>query len=164
MFLHVSVILFTGWGLQGHTQGGGWGVWPGEGISNPTPGGGGVSQHAMRQTPPADGYYCGRHASYWNASLFDLFIYDVIYLETYKRIFSPSSTPSPPHPPTIITSFHFINGCFILFETFEIWVQSAIKDIVVTEDYLKATHVKSPVETRVAFSFVPCYFTLPRAY
>ena len=32
---------------------------------------GGVSQHALRQTtpPPADGYCCGRYASYWNAFL-----------------------------------------------------------------------------------------------
>ena len=55
------------------------------GVSRPTPGGGvegsglgGVSrptlgglQHALRQTPPppADGYCCGRYASYWNAFL-----------------------------------------------------------------------------------------------
>ena len=39
------------------------------GVSRPTPGG--VSQHAPRQTPhPADGYCCGRYASYWNAFLF----------------------------------------------------------------------------------------------
>ena len=30
--------------------------------------GGGV-QHALRQTPPADGYCCGQYASYWNAFL-----------------------------------------------------------------------------------------------
>ena len=29
-----------------------------------------VSQHALRQTPLADGYCCGRYASYWNAFLF----------------------------------------------------------------------------------------------
>ena len=32
-----------------------------------------VSQHALRQTPPpllADGYCCGRYASYWNAFLY----------------------------------------------------------------------------------------------
>ena len=57
--------------LQAHTHGGGLGVWQGlgspgphpggrvwgvwlEGVSRPTPGGGGVSQHALRQTPPAD--------------------------------------------------------------------------------------------------------------
>ena len=63
--------------------GGGWGVWLE--VSRPTPGGGGgwevrglqthtwgVSQHALRQMPPspADGYCCGRYASYWNAFLF----------------------------------------------------------------------------------------------
>ena len=54
-------------GLQAHTQGGGWGVWS-SGVSKPTPGG--VSQHTLRQTPPkADGYCCGRYASYWNAFL-----------------------------------------------------------------------------------------------
>ena len=58
----------------------------GRGVSGPTPGGGdcrttpggcpspgpgGVSQHALRQTPPqADGYCCGQYASYWNAFLF----------------------------------------------------------------------------------------------
>ena len=42
-------------GLQAHTQGG-------------------VSQHALRQrqTPQADGYCCGRYASYWNAFLLNL--------------------------------------------------------------------------------------------
>ena len=47
------------------------------GVSRPMPGGvwcpgsalRGVSQHALRQTPPADGYYCGQYASYWNAFL-----------------------------------------------------------------------------------------------
>ena len=50
------------------------------GVSRPTPGGspgphpgggGGVSQHALRQTPLADGYCCGRYASYWNTFLFN---------------------------------------------------------------------------------------------
>ena len=66
-------------GLKAHTQGVGWGVWPrGRGSPGPHPGGvsrptlgGGVSQHALRQTPQsADGYCCGRYASYWNAFLF----------------------------------------------------------------------------------------------
>ena len=49
-----------GGGLQAHT----WGV------SRPTPGGG-LSQHALRQTlPPADGHCCGWYASHWNAILF----------------------------------------------------------------------------------------------
>ena len=39
------------------------------GVSRPTPGGS-VSQHALRQTPPADSYCYGRYASYWNAFLF----------------------------------------------------------------------------------------------
>ena len=68
-------------GLQAHTQGGSWGVWP-RGVSRPTPGGlqahtwgglqaqtQGVSQHALRQTFPADGYCWGWYTSYWNAFL-----------------------------------------------------------------------------------------------
>ena len=61
-------------GLQAHT----WGV------SRPTPRGypgphlggskahtwRGVSQHALRQTPPLNGYCCGWYTSYWNAFLF----------------------------------------------------------------------------------------------
>ena len=49
------------------------------GVSRPTPGGvstpkpmGGVSQHALRQTPHTDGYYEGQYASYWNAFSFYL--------------------------------------------------------------------------------------------
>ena len=47
-------------GLQAHTQGG-----PDPGGSRSRPGG--VSQQALRQTPPpqADGYCCGRYTSYW---------------------------------------------------------------------------------------------------
>ena len=33
---------------------------------------GGVSQHALRQTPQANGYCCGRYASYWNVFLLRL--------------------------------------------------------------------------------------------
>ena len=66
-------------GLQAHTWGGGvgrLGICPvglqdhTQGVSRPTPGG--VSQHALRQTPPppkADGYCCGWYVSYWNAFL-----------------------------------------------------------------------------------------------
>ena len=62
-----------GGGVQAHTRVGGCpGPYPG-GVSRPTPGGcpgpGGVSQHALRQTPPTDGYCCGRYASYWNELL-----------------------------------------------------------------------------------------------
>ena len=46
------------------------GLW---GVSRPTPGGG-LSQHALRQTPPAHGYCCGRYAPYWNAFLFSMFL------------------------------------------------------------------------------------------
>ena len=42
----------------------------GAGVSRPTPWDSGVSQHALRQTPPADGYCCGQYASYWNALLY----------------------------------------------------------------------------------------------
>ena len=42
------------------------GLW---GVTRPTPRGGCVSQHALTQTPPPDGYCCGRYASYWNAFL-----------------------------------------------------------------------------------------------
>ena len=56
-----------GGGLQAHTQG----------VSRPTPRGSPgphlgvcVSQHALKQTPPMDGYCHGQYASYWNAFLF----------------------------------------------------------------------------------------------
>ena len=57
--------------LQVHSQGGlrptpRW-------VSRPTPRGC-VFQHALRQTPPVDGYYRGRYASCWNAFLFQCFI------------------------------------------------------------------------------------------
>ena len=41
MFLHVSIILSTGRGCLGPHPGGNWGVWLGEGVSRPTPMGGG---------------------------------------------------------------------------------------------------------------------------
>ena len=83
-----------------HTQGGSWGVWPGgvsrptpKGVSRPTSGGlqahtqgglqahthGGLQAHTWGRgipacteadTLPADGYCCGRYASYWNTFLF----------------------------------------------------------------------------------------------
>ena len=75
-------------GCLGPDPGGGWGVWL-EGVSRPRPRGslggcpdphlggcpgpglGCVSQQTLRQTPPsADGYCCGRYASYWNAFSF----------------------------------------------------------------------------------------------
>ena len=67
MFLHVPVILSTeggGWypsmpcsrsrrGLQTHTQGGSWGVWPGGGVSRSTPRGDVYpSMHWGRPSPP----------------------------------------------------------------------------------------------------------------
>ena len=72
-------------GLQAHTQGGSWGVWPGGspgphpmGFPGPHPGGspgphlqegGYPSMHWGRPPPQADGYCCGRYTSYWNAFL-----------------------------------------------------------------------------------------------
>ena len=64
-------------GSPGPHPGESWGVWPGGspgphqgGLSRPTPRG--VSQNALRQTPPrADGYCCRRYTSYWNVYLFD---------------------------------------------------------------------------------------------
>ena len=88
--------VWPGGDRQAHTQGGSWRVWPG-GITRPTPRGevsrstlgeGGVSRPTPRgrfprhipggiipacteaDIPPADGYCCGRYASYWNAFLF----------------------------------------------------------------------------------------------
>ena len=79
MFLHMSVILFTGGGVPGpgtppgtrsplrqvHTPGTRYTppdqVHPPWTRYTPTPGPG---------TPPGDGYCCGRYASYWNAFLF----------------------------------------------------------------------------------------------
>ena len=82
-----------GWILQAQTQGGSWEVWLGgsrprprgrlgSGWGGPGPGGGGpgpglwgsVSQHALRQAPPADSYCCGRYAFYWNAFLYFFFL------------------------------------------------------------------------------------------
>ena len=83
----LSVILFTGGGSRPVTRGR---DLP-RGVSKPMPRGrgsargdvqaqsqgvsrtrpGGVSQHALRQTPlTVDGYCCGRYASCWNAFLF----------------------------------------------------------------------------------------------
>ena len=50
-------------GLQAQTQG-----------ESPGPDLGGVSQHALRQTSPADSYCCGRYASYWNTFLCIFFL------------------------------------------------------------------------------------------
>ena len=47
---------------------------PGRGVSRPTPGGGCVSQHALRHPPPVDGYCRGRYPSYWNAFLFYVYL------------------------------------------------------------------------------------------
>ena len=60
--------------VEGSDLGGSPGPHPGEvegsgrGVSRLTPGG--VSQHALRQTPSPDGYCCGLYASYRNAFLF----------------------------------------------------------------------------------------------
>ena len=35
-----------------------------------------VYQHALMQTPSADGYCCGQYASYWNAFLSDIIFPD----------------------------------------------------------------------------------------
>ena len=69
------------WGVSRPTSRGSWGVWPG--VSRPTLGGGlqahtrgRVYQHALIQTPSADGYCCGQYASYWNAFLSDIIFPD----------------------------------------------------------------------------------------
>ena len=75
MFLHVSVILSTEGGYSSmpcRSPGphpGGVSRPTTKGVSKPTPMGVCVSQNALRQTPPADGYCCGRYAFYWNAFL-----------------------------------------------------------------------------------------------
>ena len=53
-------LVHTRGGLQAHMGGA---------LQAHTQGGVCISQHALRQTPPADGYCCGRYASYWNAFL-----------------------------------------------------------------------------------------------
>ena len=54
-------------GLQAHTQWGSWGVWP---RGSPGPHlGGCIPACTEADPPPADGYCCGRYASYWNAFL-----------------------------------------------------------------------------------------------
>ena len=59
MFLHLSVILFTGVCVSQHALG-------------QTPPWADISQHALGQTLPplqADGYCCGWYTSYWNSFL-----------------------------------------------------------------------------------------------
>ena len=96
-------------GFQAHTLGGAWGVWQGGspgahplgGSPGPQPGGspdpqpGGppgphpgecVSQHALRQTLPADGYCCGWYAFFWNAFLF-VWIIANCNCGTFSRVF-----------------------------------------------------------------------------
>ena len=88
MFLHLSVILFTGGSASMHTgipraqsrhpsdqappqeqTPSGPGTPPGEDTPGPgTP----QSRHSRTRPPPEDGYCCGRYASYWNAFLFTL--------------------------------------------------------------------------------------------
>ena len=71
----LQVVSQQAWGVsrpssRGEVEESGQGGSPGphpRGISRPT--WGGVSQHALRQTPPVDGYPRGRYASYWNAFL-----------------------------------------------------------------------------------------------
>ena len=63
-------------GLQAHTQGGSWGVWPGECLlantrgESPDAHKGEYPSMYWGRHPPADSYCCGRYASYWNAFLF----------------------------------------------------------------------------------------------
>ena len=89
----------VGGGLQAHTQGISWGVWPSGGgspgshprdklrglawggISRPTPRG--ISRSTPRgcipacteADPPTNSYCCGRYASYWNAFLSSFFLF-----------------------------------------------------------------------------------------
>ena len=60
-----------GGGLQAHTQGGSPGPHLG-GLQAQAQAQGCVTQHTLRQTPPADGYCCGWYTSYWNAFLLPL--------------------------------------------------------------------------------------------
>ena len=79
MFLHVSVILFTGgwWYPSMHCR---WYPSMPCRFPGPHPGGGSPGPHptgphpgrcipACTEAEPPDGYCCGRHASYWNAFL-----------------------------------------------------------------------------------------------
>ena len=67
-------------GLQAHIQGklrglaGGLQAHTGGGLQTHTRGR--VHQHALMQTPSADGYCCGQYASYWNAFLSDIIFPD----------------------------------------------------------------------------------------
>ena len=104
MFLHVSVILSTGlgWGVcsWGCLLGGG-GV-PAQGVGE---GGGLVSQHALRQTPPGrDGYCCGRYASYWNAFFFINFYLFTISFQPFQRNIVIPSKCKPQTPIVIVFS------------------------------------------------------------
>ena len=106
-------------GLQAHTQGEGGGL-TGGGSPGPGPGGApdsgvgeGVGIPACTEAdPPADGYCCGRYASYWNAFSFKfnffktysstralhfMFLTLCFYLSAILEF-----TPSPTSPPTTL--------------------------------------------------------------
>ena len=93
IFLHLSVILFTG-GVSRSTPGGvGWEVWPG-GCPGPHPGWSVYSSmHWGRPPPPADGYWCGRYASYWNALflLINSFFFGWLNCAQWKQCFRATS-------------------------------------------------------------------------
>ena len=101
---------FCPWGCLGPYPGGGWGSsWGGpqahtrKGLQAHTQGGlqaqaRGVcvypSMHWGRHPPPpADGYCCGRYASYWNAFLFifltrtPLLCYDDLYVTVIEKLY-----------------------------------------------------------------------------
>ena len=100
-------------GLQAHTQGGSPAQHPGgspgpylgggvsrpppRGVSRPTPRRVCVSQHALTQSPsspPADGYCCGRYASYWNAFLHSTDLWVPLEARSHGRWCLPTANSS----------------------------------------------------------------------
>ena len=58
-----------------------------QGVSRPMPRGGVyIPAFTEADTPPADGYRCGRYASYWNAFLFILDLYKVMVINVITII------------------------------------------------------------------------------
>ena len=145
MFLHVSVILFTGGSPAPHPGGRLRCLARGGSPGSPHPGGGspgphlawGVypSMHWGKPLPPADGYCCGRYASYWNA-----FLFGIIFAENCMKIIisglGGGAFLVPPSPPLRQSTFRWvlwkINFLFISLVINEIFDKGLIslKDLI----------------------------------
>ena len=134
MFLQGSVILFTV-GLSQHAlqvsrptsreevEGSGR-----RRVSRPTPGDGGVSQHALRQTLLGDGYCCGRFASCLNAFLLLISYYwhnvtNQLICLTHTMKFTPNPEIDNPNLRCTLYTFKQIL-------TLKMWVHSRISVVL----------------------------------